>query len=235
MAQMCVAGSVLTAMMSPACPLAHASMPHAAKRALATCDPRACAGAELFDLRRATTATRCQPSRSTPTTRGRRRRRRARRGYRRCTASSCFVAAPTACWLCRPVSAFNGGWRPPMARGRWYQCCGRPASHFGLCWCSLSGLTRAVPKRTFGDVTDVTDVCNSLRIIWIDSRAVSKCIDAMHACGNALGASGSRYGNRACTAQKTDPVAPEVTQDDSNFSRSDGCAAGRAVGRGRAF
>ena len=33
MAQMCVAGSVLTAMMSPACPLAHASMPHAAKRA----------------------------------------------------------------------------------------------------------------------------------------------------------------------------------------------------------
>ena len=52
-------------------------------------------------------------------------------------------------------------------------------------------------------VTEVTDMCNGQCIIQINSRAVLKCIHAMHACGNALGALGSRYGNVACTAQKT--------------------------------
>ena len=39
MAPRCVTVSVATAMRPRACSLAHASMPHAARRALATCDP----------------------------------------------------------------------------------------------------------------------------------------------------------------------------------------------------
>ena len=88
LAPRCVAVSVATALRRRACSLAHASMPHAARRALATCDPHACAGPYFFHLRRATTTTRCRASPSTPTTRGRRRRRRARRGYRRFAAST---------------------------------------------------------------------------------------------------------------------------------------------------
>ena len=92
LAPRCVAVSVATALRRRACSLAHASMSHAARRALATCDPHACAGTEFFHRRRA----RCRASPSTPTTRGRRRRRRARRGYRRFAVSTCSAAVPTA-------------------------------------------------------------------------------------------------------------------------------------------
>ena len=43
MAPRCVTVSVATAMRPRACSLAHASMPHAARRALAMCDPHVCA------------------------------------------------------------------------------------------------------------------------------------------------------------------------------------------------
>ena len=92
MAPVSVAGSVATAMRPRACSLAHESMPHATRRALATCDPHACAGAEFFHLRRTTTTTRCRPSPSTPLTRERQRRRRDRRRHRCFTASPCSAA-----------------------------------------------------------------------------------------------------------------------------------------------
>ena len=153
LAPRCVAVSVATALRRRACSLAHASMSHAARRALATCDPHACAGTEFFHLRRATITTRCRASPSTPTTRGRRRRRRARRGHRRFAASTCSAAVPTAWWPRRPVSALDGRrWLPVAHVGR-HQCCGWPGSHFGRRWCPLGCLTRAVPERTLG-------VCN---------------------------------------------------------------------------
>ena len=153
LAPRCVAVSVATALRRRACSLAHASMSHAARRALATCDPHACAGTEFFHLRRATITTRCRASPSTPTTRGRRRRRRARRGYRRFAASTCSAAVPTVWWPRRPVSALDGRrWLPVAHVGR-HQCCGWPGSHFGRRWCPLGCLTRAVPERTLG-------VCN---------------------------------------------------------------------------
>ena len=153
LAPRCVAVSVATALRRRACSLAHASMSHAARRALATCDPHACAGTEFFHRRRATTTTRCRASPSTPTTRGRRRRRRARRGYRRFAASTCSAAVPTVWWPRRPVSALDGRrWLPVAHVGR-HQCCGWPGSHFGRRWCPLGCLTRAVPERTLG-------VCN---------------------------------------------------------------------------
>ena len=147
---MCVAATVATAMRRRACSLAHASMPHAARRALATCDPHACAGADFFHLRRTTTTTRCRASPSTPPTRERQRRRRDRRRLRCFTASACSAAMPTASWPRRPVSSVKGRRWPPVAHCGRHQCCGWPDSHFGRRWCPLGGLTRAVPKRTLG-------------------------------------------------------------------------------------
>ena len=151
MAPVCVAVSVSTAMRPRACSLAHVSMPHAARRALATCDPCSCAGAKIFDLRRATTSTCYRPSSSTPTTRGRQRRRRAGRGHRRFTTSACSAAALAASWPHRPASSVKGRRWPPVADGGRHQCCGWPHSQSatlgfdGVHWAVLPERSRYVP------------------------------------------------------------------------------------------
>ena len=145
LAPRCVAVSVATAMRRRACSLAHASMPHAARRALAMCDPHACAGAEFFHLRRSTATTRCRPSPSTPPTRERRRRRRDRRRYCCIAAATCSAAVPTASWPRRPVGSVKRRRWPPLAHGGRNQRCGWPGTHFSRRWCPLGGLTRAVP------------------------------------------------------------------------------------------
>ena len=75
--------------------------------------------------------------------------------------------------------------------------------HAGVHWAASLERSHIV---LYAYVTDVTDVCNGQCTVQINYRAVMKCINAINAHGNALDASGSRYKNVACTAQKTDPV-----------------------------
>ena len=152
MVPMAMASSVTTTVRPRACPLDHASIHHASRRALTTHDPRMCAGAEFFDILRSVAILHWRPSWWMPTTRGRQRRQRGRRAKLRFVASACsvrgvdhLVTTPARKRCQRPAVTSIASWWPTAVLWLARQPIGTMMVSFGRPYCS--------PPETYFDPT----------------------------------------------------------------------------------